>query len=821
MWGLVPPAAFKAVRASKRRLVGSIPIRSRQLSTMHALHLGLKMLVVALLVAAWINPAVKVESRVRCRFYLIDRSESITAFDAVPGAVSGDEVLRMVNHDIRKLHPGDYAAVAVFGRNTSFLVLPRPAGEIGVLDRFTAEIDPSSTRLAPALEACAAHLPEGTAGEIVLFTDGRFSDRPEEITAALHQTGMRVRLVPVGLAEPRDARLVSLDFPPEVHPGDLITVTVGVTSTVFAKAVCSVADRKQEVALVPGTVRILEFPQLRVDRDHIPVRIEIPGDVCPQNNQTLISIPVVREKPPVLLLSQAGDATADQLGGSFDVDLAHSFRPPEEYAAVILENFPADRLNPWEMRRLKRYVTDLGGGLLVIGGPAAYGGEWAGTPLEEISPLYAVPKEEATIVFVLDDSGSMDAEVQTPAGVRRKKTELLKEAVRRALGVLRKEDRVAVVRIGSRNEVLLQPKARGEGVEIDRALDQLRAQGGTVFWEPLDLAESILEESEGRRALILITDGKTREKISRIQSKWAKLAARDIRLVRIMTAAGDPLSELEAGKVIVLKNMTELAGQLQILLKQSRDLYLENVEVESLDRENWNVPKFRMRIINRTDAKGDAVVFLKAGEHPVGASWNAGTGECIALTLSTIAGWADSLPAQKSVAQVIGNAVRRLVAGREAPLRVRTFPGKEGVGVEVTWGHGTPPETLGSVRARFRHRLTNRYGEVVLRRTGINRFEGELPDWGSGTYVMYVPELKARGTATRIYGEELRALGIDGASLARPEAGDRWSVVGDFRDLSSRLDRAAVVTKPLRPWFLGIALLLFLGQLFWGVFTGR
>ena len=78
-------------------------------------------------------------------------------------------------------------------------------------------------------------------------------------------------------------------------------------------------------------------------------------------------------------------------------------------AVIVLQNIPAASLDTTRRQLLQKYVEELGGGLIIVGGDRAFGaGRYLGTELESISPLASVPPRP-TIRWVLlaDGSGSM------------------------------------------------------------------------------------------------------------------------------------------------------------------------------------------------------------------------------------------------------------------------------------------------------------------------------------------------------------------------------------------------------------------------------
>src|SRR5690606_19327971 len=96
------------------------------------------------------------------------------------------------------------------------------------------------------------------------------------------------------------------------------------------------------------------------------------------------------------------------------------------FAAVVLENVPADDLPAGALVALQRFVDDLGGGLLMTGGKASFGaGGYRRSPLEEVLPVSMEIREEQrrfalALAGALDRSGSMTA----PAGPDRTKMDL-------------------------------------------------------------------------------------------------------------------------------------------------------------------------------------------------------------------------------------------------------------------------------------------------------------------------------------------------------------------------------------------------------------
>ena len=81
----------------------------------------------------------------------------------------------------------------------------------------------------------------------------------------------------------------------------------------------------------------------------------------------------------------------------------------------MLVDVPRLRLTDQALAALQVYVRELGRGLVIVGGPRAYGaGGYTDTPLEETLPVDMGVRDrekqpDVALVVVIDKSGSMDA----------------------------------------------------------------------------------------------------------------------------------------------------------------------------------------------------------------------------------------------------------------------------------------------------------------------------------------------------------------------------------------------------------------------------
>jgi VWFA-related protein len=136
-------------------------------------------------------------------------------------------------------------------------------------------------------------------------------------------------------------------------------------------------------------------------------------------------------------------------------------------------------------------------------------------------------------VLVLDRSGSM-AEAQKMAGA--------KQAAQAFIAQMRPDDRTAVVAFSDQAE-LLQPFTN-EQAALNKAIGPLRPDGSTALYDALQIGLHQLQEVPGRRALIVLTDG--RDLISAADPRPASRATLEQVLAQA-TAIGVPVTVIGLG----------------------------------------------------------------------------------------------------------------------------------------------------------------------------------------------------------------------------------------------------------------------------------
>jgi Ca-activated chloride channel homolog len=146
----------------------------------------------------------------------------------------------------------------------------------------------------------------------------------------------------------------------------------------------------------------------------------------------------------------------------------------------------------------------------------------------------------ARVLFLIDASGSMNEELKTASS---------KMAALQILRALGPEDQAALAGFDGRYwGVVAFTKDKGV---VERALDQITPFGSTALHDALDkAARDLASHGEGRRAVVVITDGIDTSSQQTADSVIARSRALDVPIytVSVVSPLDDPTSRLFVGK---------------------------------------------------------------------------------------------------------------------------------------------------------------------------------------------------------------------------------------------------------------------------------
>ncbi|MGD9723658.1 MAG: VWA domain-containing protein [Pirellulales bacterium] len=473
--------------------------------------------------------------------YVLDRSLSLSAEQSKAAL----DFINRSREAGRGRQGSDLAGVILFGREA---VVELPPVDVPVpIVQLEAQVDGQSTDLAGALRLARACFPPHCAKRIVVLSDGNENlGSATEEAASLAAAGIGIDVVPLRRTRAGDVSVEKVTAPTEVRRGSPFEVRVVLNNShpegtaggdvsgklrVFRRVG---ADEQlvteQSIVVEPGK-RVFSWREelnsadfFTYDAEFVPDAVA--HDAIPQNNRAT-AYTQVHGQGRVLLVedwSSPGEFTdlVERLRAArIEVDVRPSnqlfgnLAELQRYETVVLANVPrtsgdqAETMSQFsddQMEMLVRNTQQLGGGLVMLGGPNSFGaGGWTNTPIEQAMPVDFQIKNAkivpiGALVLVLDRSGSMSGE----------KIDMSKAAAVAALKTLGAQDQIGVVAFDSEAHWVARLQRVGNGVRVGAQISLIGADGGTNM-EPgmREGYEALARVNAGIKHMIVLTDGRT------------------------------------------------------------------------------------------------------------------------------------------------------------------------------------------------------------------------------------------------------------------------------------------------------------------------
>ena len=479
---------------------------------------GIRILIILLLGFVLADPKIMIHSDQVNLFFCLDASASII----------GDERTKaeaFIGRSVRHMDKQDRAGLIVFGKQPSMEV---PLGENFRLEAVRSDVNENLTNISDALQTAIGQFPQKGKNRIVLLSDGNENLKNSVETANL-AASLGIEIFPVALSSwfGRDEIFVKdMNTPQSVPLETPFQVTVEIMSAKDNQGEIVIFKddalfSSQRIAVRPGN-NIFHFTDRLSDPGLYMYRavINFPDDGFFQNNEGMSYIRSTR-RSPILYLSQGngspGPVARALTAQGLDLvekdvkDFSGSLGEILEYNALILDNISGQSLSFATMDNMERYVKDLGGGLIMIGGDKGFGaGYYGNTPVEKALPVYMdVPTDlkfsELCIVFIVDKSSSMITEYSGKS-----KLEMAKIAAYSSIEMLNPTDNVGLIAFDSQFTWVVPIMRAKERQKIADNLSQVKEGGGTILFPALENAFQKLQQIKSRRKhIIVLSDGET------------------------------------------------------------------------------------------------------------------------------------------------------------------------------------------------------------------------------------------------------------------------------------------------------------------------
>jgi len=802
--------------------------------------------------------------------FLVDVSDSVPEPER-------ERALAFVEEALAAMEPGDQAALVLFGAD-ALVEWPMtsgmpPAGSGS--DGASSILRTHQTNLERAVRLGMALFPPGAARRMVILSDGRPTlGEAEQAVRLARAQGIRVDVVPLSSLLPEggqgrgEAWLSELVAPNRLYQGEDFALSVTAHATTGMEAALTVLAGEQVVAqeqvrLNPG-VNTFAIPLTAGEPGFISFRASLASttDVYPQNNG-LSAFSLIEGPPRVLVVSPSSQEEDEGVSPDFvgeegrylsaalrAVGLTVEESTPGAlasdpaglagYAAVVLVDVPAQALSPRALAALQSYVRDLGGGLVAVGGPHAYGvGGWYGTPLEEMLPVEMTIRDPErfppmSIVVVIDKSGSMAAQ---EGGVQ--KIRLAGEAAARVAELITDLDEITVIAFDDRPVDVIGPLPGSQRDEVIDRVIRLQAGGGGIYVrESLQTALDYLAGSTRPvRHIVLLADGSDSEHQQGVRELVEEeIAGRNITLSTIAIGAGQDLPFLE--EIAALGggryHFTDRAANLPAIFAEETQLAMRSYIVEELfyPRRTSDspiltgieaVPQLAGYVATTPKPAGRVILSTHQGD-PLLAAWQYGLGRAVAWTSDATGRWAEQWVSWEDFSRFWAQVVRwTLVERTDVPMDVMVvLEGEEArVMVDAVDGRGAFLNGL-DVSMRVVGPGESEPMVVELVQTAPGYYEGAFVPQAEGSYLMRLtaspPGEEGAGRGEEVltltsgwvmaYSPEYAVLEGDTAYMVYLAELGGGAVLDKPADALAHNLKGAGVRQDLWPYLLGLATLL-------------
>lgn len=736
----------------------------------------------------------------------------------------------------------------------------------------TALHDPvDGTNTAEAIQLGLAALPGGTMGRMLLFWDGNATtgDLDAAIDAATARS-VPIDVMPLRYSVDHEIMAERLEVPPTRAEGDPVNLDVIIYShnPKPVSARLELSDRGQGIAGFTGSRQITLQPgpnsehislgRLPAGAHYFRATVEgEPGsDTIADNNSadgvTLIKgaarILCIENSPAAPALAQTLKSTGIQVDEKDISQFPRDLLGLQPYQAVILTNVPHGMggLDDTQDRLLARYVEDLGGGLLMIGGPQGFGaGGWIGTQTEKVLPINCEPPAHRVmpaggLVLVIDHSGSMSESIHNAPD---SKETYANEAAILALKSLMPKDYVGVIAFDTQPTWVVPLTQNDHPEQTSAEIREITPAGGTDMYPALDAACDALKNLSSAEVpvkhIVLLTDGD-----NNFPRDWpvvcAKMRAANITLSTV--GIGDDadknllgsLAQMGHGKFYFVQDPNVLP---QVFIKEAQTLRATLIE------EKQFIPRLRdadspvlagiqsvpsLTGLVSTWPKADPGVqqpLVSDQGEPLLSYWRIGLGQAAAWTSDTGERWANNWANWPGYSQVFSQLIRTIERGGATTLAsARIVPTQSGHAKLLVQALGTQDgfanfmNVWATLLSPDPHAAAQR---VELNQTGPGAYAADITTPLSGAYLASVHIDSSSGSSgwtdtayVAPASAEMRDLQSNETTLAEVAQRTGGRMLEPFDLKADLFNRAGLIepkiSRPLTNYLIAAAIVLML-----------
>ncbi len=829
LWLVLVPICWALIIWIGRQSLSGLGTISRRVA------LFMRLLVVLLVIGAIAKPFWRKEAKGVNLTVVVDVSDSVNRKLKLPDGRMVD-VPTYVDAYLREAaefaRPGDTISRITIAKKAYVQSLPVPPKEHP--DSQTLG-DTDASNLAAGV-AMAVAVPgkdtdqQAAAKRILLISDfnettGSVQKAAAEAASTAH---IPIDVLPLRYKFEQEIMVDRVVVPSTARMGQTITLRALISSIKPASGKLALTVNGDQVQLGPTPGEMSMHVDLKPGSNIIPIPITLPyagpqkfeahftpdnpdDDSIAQNN-TNMAITFVQSEGRVLVIAptpeEVGPLTRVLREAHLDATVLRPEDAPKDlvdwgaYDAVVVANTSAGDLSQRQQEEMRAYVHDLGGGLVMVGGPDSFGaGGWLGSPVADALPIKLDPPQQRKMprgaLVLLMHSCEM------PRG-----NFWGQQVALAAVNNLSRLDLAGVLEFSfAKGDWWVHPLSEvGNKAAITRAINSLTFGDMPSFDNLLKMAyDDLSTVAAGAKHVIIISDGDPQ-----IANKGLldDCAAAKISVSTVLVYPHNRTPGVQGGDWDTMRLIAKRTkGRFYPIIDGGDFARLPGIfikEAQVVKRSLiWEGDPFPPTVVNAVsepmrglttggfppisgyivaaEREGLSIVTLRGKENdPILAHWQYGLGKSVAFTSDAGARWTTAWPSWGKYRAFWEQHIRwAMRPGGNADMRISTeqVGDKTRITVEALDSKG---ERLNFVRFAGRAAGPNGSSQPVeLRQVGPGRYEGTIDTAASGAYVFnlrYIsPNPDAPGqtregniqaAVTRPYADEFKTL-QDNAPLGK------------------------------------------------------
>ncbi len=816
-WLLLAPALIAVAWLIARKAIAGLSPALRRTA------FGIRAFLITLIVVALAAPSWRKGVDDVAVLVVLDMSESMpSGFDRAAA--------RYIEETSRRAQQNDRLGLVLTASKP--LVADLPSSLVRTIEPVYQQAA-DATDLAAAVRLATAVLPQDAAPRIVVISDGNETEGGLLAAAeAAKAAGVVVDVLPVTYDIAREVVVDQIIAPANARRGQTVNLRFAITATRPTVGRLSLFSGDIPIDLdpdAPGDAYEITLDE-GVNVPSIPVTLPARGaqrfravfepldathDAIADNN-TAEAVTFVTGEGRVLLYADAPEQHAPLIQALADSGLEVDVRQtPADFTslvdlagfdAVILAGTESYGFSLKQQDELRAYVHDIGGGLVVIGGPDALGaGGWIGSPLADALPLKLDPPQQqqhlrGALALIMHSC-------EMPEG-----NYWAQQTGIAAINALTRLDLVGVLEYswnmgGAGWAFPLQEK--GDGSAPIRAINSLSMGDMPDFVSAMQLALTGLKNVEaGHKHAVIFSDGDPSGPGSGLVQQFIDAGISISTICVFPHGMGNDVAKMQSiatatgGNFYFINNRALTAQLPQIFIKEAqtvlRALIWEGdpssavitAPSESL-RGVGSLPPYSGYVVT-TPREGLSLVTAQTHQgDPLLAQWQHGLGRAVVYTSDAASRWNADWTAWQGFRSFWEQHVRwamRPTGSANLNIVTQQQGDSTRVIVEALDPSGEPLNF-----ASFRGRVVGPTGESVpveLRMTAPGRYEGAAATPGAGVHTLNL-QYDASGSMAADDTPESRAQLADRgsiqAAIVKPQAAERRTLTSN----ASLLERVA------------------------------